>query len=27
LLAKRFGYEVTEFMPDKNRYYVKWERE
>ena len=26
LLAKRFGYEVTEFMPDKNRYYVKWER-
>ena len=27
LLSKRFGYEVTEFMPDQNRYYVKWERE
>lgn len=22
-----FGYEVTEFMPDRNRLYVKWERE
>ena len=27
LLSKRFGYEITEFMPDQNRYYVKWERE
>ena len=26
MLAKSTGYNVTEFMPDKNRMYVKWER-
>ncbi len=25
--ADLFGYEVTEFMPDRNRLYAKWERE
>lgn len=26
ILASLLGWEVTEFMPDKNRMYVKWER-
>lgn len=25
-LAKEVGFEVTEFMPDRNRMYVKWQR-
>jgi hypothetical protein len=26
MLAEETGFEVTEFMPDRNRMYVKWER-
>lgn len=26
ILSRYFGYEVTEFMPDGNRMYVKWQR-
>ena len=26
ILSTAFGFKVTEFMPDRNRYYVKWER-
>lgn len=26
ILSSKFGYKLTEFMPDKNRMYVKWER-
>lgn len=27
LLSRKHGFEVTEYMPDNNRMYVKWERE
>ena len=26
ILSSKFGYKVTEFMPDQNRMYVKWQR-
>ena len=26
ILSSKFGYKLTEFMPDKNRMYVKWQR-